>query len=150
MKNSFVFLFLMAILFAGCEKNVDPTTVKIHYGTSFGMCLGYCKKELLLTNQEAQFTKSGWRNDVETKTCKQAIDEEKWNALIQKIDANKFNQLKEVIGCPDCTDGGAEWIELEGEGKKHKVTFEYGKEPEEVKIYINDLREYTNQFKNCE
>ena len=39
---------------------------------------------------------------------------------------DSFFILDERIGCPDCADGGSEWIEIGTKNKIYKVTFEYG------------------------
>jgi hypothetical protein len=49
-------------------------------------------------------------------------------------------QLDSIFGCPDCADGGAEWIEINTIDKKHKITFEFGKEPEELKSLLGYLK----------
>ena len=51
--------------------------------------------------------------------------------------------------CPDCADGGAEWVELGFENKVKRVTFEYMKEPEELKTLIPSLRELMAGFNDC-
>ena len=48
--------------------------------------------------------------------------------------------MDEIIGCPDCADGGAEWIEITSGETSHKVTFEYNKSPDVFKSYIEILR----------
>ena len=57
-----------------------------------------------------------------------------------------FRNLEEVIGCPDCADGGAEWIEITTKDLNHKVTFEYNNEPEEMQDYIEILREFIKKY----
>ena len=148
----FPILFIVSSLFAGCEENnpANSDSLKINYGTSFGFCLGYCKQEVDLSAAEIKFTKSGWGESVKTKTCTAPIDNNEWSALVKSINYSEFARLEEVIGCPDCADGGSEWIEIQAEDKKHRVTFEYGHEPEEVKAYIEVLRAYKNSFKNCD
>ena len=39
---------------------------------------------------------------------------------------DSFFILEERIGCPDCADGGSEWIEILANNKTYKVTFENG------------------------
>ncbi|MBP7884673.1 hypothetical protein KAZ93_00525 [Patescibacteria group bacterium] len=65
------------------------------------------------------------------------ISTTQWKTLLDSLDYKKFNALNEVIGCPDCLDGGAEWIEI---GDK-KVTFEYGSSIPEISNLIYTLRE---------
>lgn len=61
------------------------------------------------------------------------------------LNTNGFLALPTTIGCPDCADGGAEWLEIElKNGIKHKVTFEYNNEPSLLKDYILKLREMLN------
>jgi len=61
---------------------------------------------------------------------------------INSINTTSFFKLPETIGCPDCADGGAEWLEIILlNGKKHKVTFEYRNEPTQLKNQIIKLRE---------
>lgn len=66
------------------------------------------------------------------------------------MNLNDFFKLSETIGCPDCADGGAEWVEVEYvSGKKHRVTFEYMKEPDELKDYLIGLREQKEKSVKC-
>ena len=36
-----------------------------------------------------------------------------------------FNSLDSVYGCPDCADGGAEWLEIITPEWKHSVMVDY-------------------------
>ncbi|CAF1249772.1 unnamed protein product [Rotaria sordida] len=51
----------------------------------------------------------------------------KWNELINLINDKSFQSLNDTEGCPDCADGGAEWIEIQWTNQKKRVTFENGK-----------------------
>jgi hypothetical protein len=152
-NTSFVLLFLTLLSFScaltGCEKQIDKDSLKISYGTSFGFCIGYCKKEISISSNQIKYTKSGWQDSVKTKTCTSPLNDKEWSALVNSIDYKEFDKLEEIIGCPDCADGGAEWIEIKSGAKKHKVTFEYGHEPEAVKEYIATLRGYKDSFNEC-
>ncbi|MDO8435184.1 MAG: hypothetical protein Q7S89_00695, partial [bacterium] len=69
------------------------------------------------------------------------ISSDEWNSLVGALDVKKFNLLPERIGCPDCADGGAEWIEIfDGKATK-KVTFEYGASISGIDPFITKLRE---------
>ncbi len=57
--------------------------------------------------------------------------------------------MDNVIGCPDCADGGSEWLELGFEGDVKRVTFEYMNEPDELKDIIVDLRGLMDSFNDC-
>jgi len=49
-------------------------------------------------------------------------------------------------GCPDCADGGAEWVEISFDTLKHRVTFEFLNEPEELTPIVSALRELMLDF----
>lgn len=53
-------------------------------------------------------------------------------------------ELDSIYGCPDCADGGAEWIEIQDDQQIKKVTFEYGDTLapiENLMLELRDLRE---------
>jgi hypothetical protein len=150
LKLLILFCFLTAAaMFSGCEKKTDEDKLKISYGTSFGMCVGYCNNQLFISNAKMELKKYENKPNAVPKVCTVEMAETDWSKLADSIDLSVFNQLKESYGCPDCADGGAEWIQIEYGDKKHKVTFEYGKEPNEVKPYISTLRAQFDTFKDC-
>jgi hypothetical protein len=120
----------------------------IKYGTSFGMCLGYCIHDIKITSDEIRFSKNGHDIDnlLPEVTLSTPIEMRYWQTLTAQVNFDEFNQLDSVIGCPDCADGGAEWIEIRHNGQVHKVIFEYMNEPETVSPYISYLRTYMNTF----
>lgn len=62
-----------------------------------------------------------------------------------------FFELPEVIGCPDCEDGGAEWVEMKLQnGDKHKVYFEYLREPDVLKKLLAKLRSEMDKAEDCQ
>ncbi|MEQ8217270.1 MAG: hypothetical protein RIM68_05295 [Arenibacter sp.] len=147
-----VFLLLMIGLLLSCEKNeVNPSDIKqLGYGTSFGMCVGYCKNDMLLKSGTVIYSRSGWNNQVESIDCKENLTQLSWDSIKKAVALNEFFSLPEIVGCPDCADGGAEWLEIENySGKKNKVTFEYGKAPEELETIIAALRKQIEKGIHC-
>ena len=147
-----VFLYLLVVIVISCDKTDDfDTEIKqIRYGTSFGECVGYCNSDILLRAGLVTYTSSGWVNSVETITCTEPLSVESWNSFKNGLNFSNFLKLPETIGCPDCADGGAEWIEIEAiSGKKHKVTFEYMNEPEELSNYVIVLRAKKEESIHC-
>lgn len=63
-----------------------------------------------------------------------------WTAMKSLISMEEFNQLPETIGCPDCADGGAEWVQIIGPGYSKKVLFEYGSSPAGLEALLAKLR----------
>ncbi len=150
--NNLMLLLTLVFIFSACEKSDDESFSNdidyIKYGTSFGECLGYCKNDITVTNSKIDFHKSGW--DLEGLlpeiSIAENVDSKYTSELIGKIDFYAFSRLDSVIGCPDCADGGAEWIEIKSKEKTYKVIFEYRNEPEELQEYIGYLRTYLNAF----
>jgi hypothetical protein len=49
-----------------------------------------------------------------------------WRRIRALVDPAALKRLEGVHGCPDCADGGAEWIQLGAGNDSVRVTFEYG------------------------
>lgn len=134
--------FLAISILTSCTTVENKTIQKISYGTSFGMCVGYCKHDVKITKSTITYNCSSWSNTEKPLSQTTQFTAEEWDAIRTKIDSAKFFNLDKIIGCPDCADGGAEWIEIElANNKKHKVIFEYYKEPESLSAVIKQLRE---------
>jgi len=156
MLNRITFCVLFAsALFLRCEEEKTISCLNldyVRYGTSFNMCLGYCLRQVEITESEVTFVAKGWNfsDTIPDINCSQDITSGEWYELNSKIDLDSFNALPETIGCPDCADGGAEWIEIKREGTIHKVTFEYGSAPQEVSSCIGILRNYMQSDSYCQ
>ncbi len=142
MRN-LLFLVLIGLSTISCSKDKTNTTplITISYGTSFGMCAGHCKNELTIQENHASLIRSSWNNELKPIVCQVEITEEDWNALQQAADQEKLSALPDIIGCPDCADGGAEWVSIRTEnGFQKKVTFEYAKSPAPIAQLVERLR----------
>jgi len=150
MKN--MILIMMVGLLISCEKNDgNPSEIKqLGYGTSFGMCVGYCTNSILLRSGTVMYSRSGWNDQVTPIKCTENMTRISWESFKKIVDLNEFFSLPEIIGCPDCADGGAEWVEIENfSGKKYRVTFEYGNAPEELKDVVSALSEQSEKGIHC-
>jgi hypothetical protein len=128
-------------------------SIQINSGTSYGECWGYCVFELELDNSNALFTSSSWGNwydEFLDLLLEDNLSQEEWQQLVDRIDFEYFQSLDDVYGCPDCADGGAEFIEIIYEGVTKQVTFEAYTEIDgiqELTILLRDFRaEYWNQI----
>ena len=54
--------------------------------------------------------------------------------------------LDDRIGCPDCADGGAEWIEIDSMDGVKRVTFENGQTVNGIEPLVEKLRQLRNQY----
>jgi hypothetical protein len=62
------------------------------------------------------------------------------------VDAAALRRLEGVHGCPDCADGGAEWIEIGSAAGPIRVTFEYGATLDGIGALQAELRALRNRF----
>jgi hypothetical protein len=143
-----------AIVFTECEKepaergNIDY----IGYGTSFGECLGYCIHHLKVHSEVAELKKTGWDQGGELPQiqCSRQLELSEYNNILDSVNVDEFFLMVETIGCPDCADGGAEWVEISYDTLYHRVTFEYNHEPEELARVVPLLREMMSGFEGCQ
>lgn len=150
--------FLFVTFLMGCnDSTLNPAgrikandeILEVRYGTSFGFCAGYCIRTVEITPTMLKYNKEGWGQEVPVLSCLLNYTPAEFSVLTGKINLNGFFQLDEVIGCPDCTDGGTEWIEIRTIEKMHKVSFEYMDEPSVINGYIDDLRAILSDIDSC-
>jgi hypothetical protein len=128
-------------------------SIQINSGTSYGNWWGYCVFELELDNSNALFTSSSCGNYYDEfldLLLEDNLSQEEWQQLVALIDFEYFQSLDDVYGCPDCNDGGAEFIEIIYDGVAKQVTFEAYTAIDgiqELTILLRNLRdEYWNQI----
>jgi hypothetical protein len=135
-KLLFSTLPLLLIIFSCSNesKTVYPISddiVQVKSGQSFGMCIGKCTNEIIITGDKMtlkQIERKERGGDTSTYEFTENANLQQVLQEIKKINQAKFLALEDVYGCPDCADGGAEWVEITFKGKEaKKVTFEYGK-----------------------
>ena len=132
-----------------CASPIDtfsPEGLVLCAGTSFGMCLGYCVAELTVTPDELLFVETSRDPAQPERTRRAALAPGEWEEILTLVDPSDLEALPEVIGCPDCADGGAEWVEVEHEGGKRRVTFEYGATVERIQPLVARARELRERF----
>ena len=64
------------------------------------------------------------------------------------VDLPTLQSYEDVIGCPDCADGGAEWIEVVTSDGSKKITFESGDSLDTIHPLIDRLRTLQTQYEN--
>ena len=137
------------------EMILNPVdSIQINSGTSYGECWGYCVFELELDNSSALFKASSWGWDpygeLPDLILEDNLNQIVWQQLVDLIDFEYFQSLDDVYGCPDCADGGAEFIEIIYDGVVKLVTFDAYTEIDgiqELTLFLRDLRtDYWNQI----
>ena len=147
--RTLVSLIVMLLLAAPtCSVN-DPATdepLTIVHGTSFGMCAGYCRSELEIDGTTARLTQTSWdsiRNPRKTQTLQLAEAEARLRALANVGD---LSRVEGVHGCPDCADGGAEWVEIRTTGRNVRATYEFRSNLEPIAELQEQLRAIRERF----
>ncbi|MEE9463826.1 MAG: hypothetical protein V3V53_18460 [Bacteroidales bacterium] len=143
-------VLILGLLVSSCTEKDSSEITLVNYGTSFGECIGYCIQDMDVNPTLATLERFGWFDTIETQTCSLNMDDNHWEQIITGIDVEIFIGLPETFGCPDCADGGAEWVEIELQnGEKHRVTFEYHNEPSELLSPVAKLRELLEALIPC-
>lgn len=120
---------LFTTLYACSEKKIASEVLQINYGTSFGMCRSYCIHEVKINRNWTVKIERTWADSLRYPTTYDSTktDASMWSYLLERLNQSNFATLPERIGCPDCADGGAEWLEVvKTNGAHQKSTFEYG------------------------
>ncbi len=97
----------------------------ILHGTSFGHCRGYCIKEEKYYSDAEELSQVG--NDSKSfplKTLRNKSSQQALDQLVILMDWEIWNALEVRIGCPDCADQGAEYLEISRKGIVKRVTFD--------------------------
>ena len=148
-KLLFSTLPLLFVIFSCSNESktiypISEEIVEVKSGQSFGMCIGKCHNELVITGDRItlkQIERKERGGETNTYEFAESANLQLILQEIKKIDETKFLALDEFYGCPDCADGGAEWVEITFKGKEpKKVTFEYGKTITGFEDLISTLR----------
>jgi len=124
-----------------------PASLVIAGGTSFNMCYGYCRAELVVDSTSLRLVERGWdeqRFPVRERTAELAPEE--WRHLRSLADLDALRQVEGVHGCPDCADGGAEWVEIRTARDSVRATFEYGSTLAPIADLQTELRALRRHF----
>lgn len=141
---------LAAVLGLGACGNVVPTQAggieRVVSTTSFGMCVGYCSTRLELAAGQAVLVREsrGGRGgaSLPSQRLSAKLDAREWDEIVRLAAAAKFDGLPEVIGCPDCADGGAESLSVEGASGTKTVKFDHGAKVEALQPLLDRAREW--------
>ncbi|CAF1342630.1 unnamed protein product [Rotaria sordida] len=129
--QTFICCFLwITVLTLSYGKSISSNNkiLSISDGVSFGFCGGYCSRSINITsssNRVVALKKPNFPQDAYPPVKRiYRFSRKKWDKLINLIDDKSFQLLDDRIGCPDCADGGAEWIEIQWTNQTKRVTFE--------------------------
>ncbi|MFY0627511.1 MAG: hypothetical protein JXR07_14510 [Reichenbachiella sp.] len=149
---------LIAVILLGitisCDQDDNSSAfenpiLSLNYGTSFGFCHGYCINEIDIDSNSATYVKYSWNDDLAYPDINCETNEFNWNELVGSIDQEIMKKSEAVFGCPDCADGGSEWLEIEISEGTFRVIFEFRNEPDFLTEPIDQLRALKESFEGC-
>lgn len=130
MRRASIIVLTLALAACQAPGGGANDVLRVASTTSFGMCVGYCKTSLVLTPQKAVLTSEpsgrGMSADAKPKSVEKPLSPAQWRDIAELAAAATIDALPDVIGCPDCADGGAESLTIEKEGSSKTITFDHG------------------------
>ncbi len=152
-------LFPLFLLLAACaptrETGTNPGTPpgpdrpEIAFGWSFGECWGECQGELIVSSDGAvSYETSGWENEVYLWVTGTAHDAT-LDALEAAYDATDRDGLESVYGCPDCADGGREYLRFLDDLDPAGSDWEWGGPPIALEDLWDVLRPLADAMRAC-
>ncbi len=139
-------LMVAALGLAACEGGAVKTAAvtKVSSTTSFGMCAGYCKTTLEISEKEAVLTREPWGrgagSGLPVQRLTAPVSAQEWQDIASAAEAAKIDGLPETIGCPDCADGGAESLTIVGAKGTKTITFDHGAAIAEAQPLLDRVR----------
>lgn len=136
---------------AACSGNpADGTAgsdVAIVQGMSYGMCVGYCWSELVVEGNSAVLMETS-RDSVRypRRTRSIEITSAQWQRIQSLAETSVMSEVEGTHGCPDCADGGAEWVELRMGGRAVRATYEAGRDLAPIASLQAELRSIRQRF----
>jgi hypothetical protein len=123
----------MRKFFAACASTSAPTAsvTRVVSTTSFGMCVGYCTTRLEISQGEAVLMRQarggrGAPQGSPDQRFTRALTAAEWQDIQRLAAGTDLDALPDVVGCPDCADGGAEALTIIGASGSESVSFDFG------------------------
>ena len=139
-------LVVVAFGLVACESGAvkSAAVTKVSSTTSFGMCAGYCKTTLEISEKEAVLKREPWGRGAGSGLPPQRfttpLSAQEWQDIASAAEAAKIDALPETIGCPDCADGGAESLTIVAAKGTKTITFDHGAAIAEAQPLLDRVR----------
>lgn len=130
-----MFLPIAALALSACASAPAPAAApvtRVVSTTSFGMCVGYCTTRLELSEGQAVLIREprGGRgaainHHAQPQRFSRALSVAEWRDIQRLAAQTDLTAVPDVVGYPDCADGGAESLTIEGPSGAESVALEY-------------------------
>jgi hypothetical protein len=115
------------------------------------MCVGYCATRLELSAsgavlvREARGGRGAPQNLPEQRFVK-PISATEWKEISRLAASTDLSGLPDVIGCPDCADGGAVTLTISGDRGARTITFDHRASVAEAQPLLERVRQIREQL----
>ncbi len=118
-------------------------------GWYFGECWGDCQGRLdLASDGSFVFETFGWEDEVYLSVAGNLTDDTLTD-IEEAYDELERVGLESVYGCPDCADGGGEYVEFASGVDPLRIDWEFGNSPEEIKGLTSWLDQVEQAARQC-
>jgi len=153
---------IAALAMAACASApaAAPSTAsvtRVVSTTSFGMCIGYCTTRLELSEGQAVLIREprGGRggainHHAEPQRISRPLSDTEWREIQRLAAQTDLTAVPDVVGCPDCADGGAEGLTIESPAGAESVSLEYRADLPQAQALLNRVRALRDQMMPAE
>jgi hypothetical protein len=138
-------VLMLSVLVVNGEQIENKDILSISSGTSFGRCVGYCRQSINIMSNPFQVIASREPNfnqgSFPPTNVIFPLNSTEWIDVVSLLNLDTFQSLDDRIGCPDCADGGAEWVQIDWNNGNKRVTFENRQTVKGIEKLIEKLRE---------
>lgn len=155
------YLLVLSLLLAACapsrstpagSEGPPPNSElpELTSGWYFGECGGDCQGRLEIASDGSfTFSTFGW-DDVVSLTVEGALTDDTLADIEEAHAALDRIELESVYGCPDCADGGGEFLEFASGVGPSRIDWQWGSPPDELKDLISWLNEIQGDAQQCD
>jgi len=138
----------LTLALAACATTAAPpaNVTRVVSTTSFGMCVGYCTTRLEISEGEAVLIREarGGRGASApappTQRFAMLLTAGEWEEIQRLAAETNLSAVPDVVGCPDCADGGAEGLTIETPGGAESVSLEFGADLRRAQALLERVR----------
>ena len=144
-----VSLFIAGTALLGSVAQASDAVALVRYGTRFGQCLGYCTRSIDVFPDRVVFSAIAYHptKKLPAISNETTLDKQQEEELRRLLSETSVDGLATRIGCPDCADGGAEWIEIRKSSGPIRVLYEKGNPPIQLRALASWLGAMQGKFR---